>query len=161
VKFESYILDTAGFWERPSFKAPDHVSEEAITCVLLREYGGFLVAGLTEDPDAPDDIRDLCAEFEQPPAGEVVHTERVSTHKPNLQNWGPEDPKFKEHDIVFFWLEGVPQVLHGTIVNVCPRNSAGLYGYDIETDSEMLVDKNSSGRVNTVSEAQVFGLAYR
>ena len=51
--FSAFILHDDQTWEQPSFSVPAGAQEADIEKALLASYGGFYVAGLQTDDDAP------------------------------------------------------------------------------------------------------------
>jgi len=51
--YSAFILHDNQSWEQPSFSVPAGAKEVDIEEALLAKYGGFYVAGLQPDDDAP------------------------------------------------------------------------------------------------------------
>jgi len=51
--YSAFILRDDQTWEQPSFSVPAGAKEDDIERALLARYGGFYVAGLQVDDDAP------------------------------------------------------------------------------------------------------------
>lgn len=51
--YSAFILHDDNTWEQPSFSVPHGAKESDIERALLARYGGFYVAGLQSDDDAP------------------------------------------------------------------------------------------------------------
>jgi hypothetical protein len=58
-KISAFILHDTGTWDQPSVWVPAGASGAAIVWNLERVYGGLMVQGLQDDPEAPDDINVL------------------------------------------------------------------------------------------------------
>ena len=58
--YSAFVLSDDGMWEQPSFRLTRPSGEHAVESALCDKYGGFFVAGLQEDTDAPEDcVTDL------------------------------------------------------------------------------------------------------
>jgi len=52
--YSAFVLDDHQTWEQPSFRISVRASESDVVAALLKKHGGFHIACLHEDADAPE-----------------------------------------------------------------------------------------------------------